>query len=77
MRTVQGKEDPKDDASNRDSIKKKSSASGSNGEDRSSDISMSRSQITPPKGQVRISITNSDSAVSEEDTKQVLDQLKN
>ena len=73
--TVQDKENPKDDASNSDSIKTKSSASGSNGED--GDISKSRSRITPPKGHVRISITNSHSAVSEEDTKQVLDQLKN
>ena len=74
--TAQGKEDPKDDTSNCDSIKTKFSAYGSNGEDRSRDIFMSRSRITPPKGQVRIRITDSDSAVSMEDTKQVSDQRK-
>lgn len=65
------KKDPKDDGSNSDSVETKCSASGSNGED--GDISKSQSRITPPKGQVRISITNSDSAASEEDMEQLLD----
>ena len=66
------KEDPNDDGSNSDSVKTECSASGSNGED--GDISKSQSRITPPKGQVRC---NSDSAVSEEDIAQVLDQQEN
>lgn len=66
------KEDKKNDGSNSDSVKTECSASGSKGED--GDISKSQSRITPPKGQVRISITNSDSAVSEEDMAQILDQ---
>ena len=70
---VNDKEEPRDDTSNSDRAKTKSSASGSNGEDGDISILQSLSQITPPKGQVRINITNSDSAVSEGDTKQVLD----
>ena len=62
---VNGKEEPGDSVSKRDSVNSRYSDSGSNGE--VDDIS--QSQISPPKGSVRISVTNSDSADSEENSK--------
>ena len=62
---VNGKEEPGDSVSKRDSVNSRSSDSGSNGE--VDDIS--QSQISPPKVSVRISVTNSDSADSEENSK--------